>query len=145
MKLKFTKNTKNILKYLGIIILTLIPILIIMRSLNWQSKFLNKMILREGFNCSDIDSSEDDDVIRDKLNKMYDLKQESDYSDDSATMLNNAVFDNDYDSDDTLPDNAKYVYNGIKNDVCKNYNTINSVKNILDNSSYSTSTSGFFN
>ena len=144
MKFKFTKNTKNILKYLGIIILTLIPILIIMRSLNWQSKFLNKMILREGFNCSDIDSSESDDEIRDKLNNIYDLKQDSDYSDDNATLLNNAVFDNDYDSDDTLPDNAKSVYNDVKNNVCKNYNTINSVKDILAGSSYSTSTSGYF-
>ena len=144
MKFKFTKNTKNIFKYLGIVILTLIPILIIIRSLNWQSKFLNKMILREGFNCSDIDSSESEDDIRDKLNDIHDLKQDSDYSDNEATILRNPAFDNEYDSDDTLPDNAIAAYENVKTSVCKNHTTTTAVKNIIQGGYSSSDPTGFF-
>lgn len=142
MKYKFTKNTKNVLKYLGIIILTLVPIIIIMRSLNWQSKFLNKMILREGFLMSagktDTDDTDDDNNLcktKKKGKKVKDIKNLLGM-DDSSGLLS-PLFDKCTDSNGNIKENLSDDEECIDayNELCEQfYENYRIEKIILDDS-----------
>ena len=145
MKFKFTKNTKNVLKYLGIIILTLVPIIIIMRSLNWQSKFLNKMILREGYldfnrtnTDTDTDTDDDDNNLcktKKKRKKVKDIKNLLGMDDSSGIL--SPLFDKCTDSNgnikENLSDDDECI--GAYNELCEQfYENSRIEKIILDDS-----------
>jgi hypothetical protein len=56
------RKVKETLKYICILIIVSIPVLIIIRTTNWQSSIITRMIkTREGYSMNDIDDDEGDE------------------------------------------------------------------------------------
>ncbi len=59
-------------KYIGAVVIILVLLLIILRTLNWQTDVINRMMtVREGFDDDDDESECDEDDTRDKIEQLY--------------------------------------------------------------------------
>lgn len=59
-------------KYIGTVVIILVLLLIILRTLNWQTDVINRMMtVREGFDDDDDESECDEDDTRDKIEQLY--------------------------------------------------------------------------